>query len=96
MCVCVCLESAHLYGARTYTLTVCMGTGTGAAKRSAWGERSDCLVFKVRGTFLSLKPYQRANPFSKRQTLLIFLLFSIFFYVYIKSKAIEKWILKKT
>lgn len=42
-----------------------------------------------------MKPYQRANPFLERQTLLIFLLFSIFFYVYIKSKAIEKWIIKK-
>lgn len=35
-----------------------------------------------------------SKSFLERQTLLIFLLFSIF-YVYIKSKAIEKWIIKK-
>ena len=37
------------------------------------------------GDLVWLKPYQKANPFSnkKKKTLLIFLLFSIFFYIYI-------------
>lgn len=52
------------------------------------------LGFQSQGDLL-VETLSESKSFLKRQTLLIFLLFSIFLRLYKKSKAIEKWIIKK-
>lgn len=74
-----------------YIVWMCSGTGRGGEEKVSGVNGCDVRFSKSGGPLV--ETLSESKSFLKRQTLLIFLLSSIF-YVYIKSKAIEKWIIK--
>lgn len=85
--------NAHMVCVHTHHLCACASELEGGGE-TVGGVNGWAVRFSKSGGPL-VETLSESKSFLERQTLLIFLLFSIFFTFYIKSKAIEKWIIKK-
>lgn len=91
----MCWESVRIRYVYIHIICVCArASELEGVRETVGGVNGRAVRFSKSGGPL-VETLSESKSFLERQTLLIFLLFSIFFYIYIKSKAIEKWIIKK-